>query len=103
MHSPELYALLAVCAIAVGVHGYFHSRRYWEGLPPILDGFVSMAMFAGVIAAFVFGGRLGSIYGHPYAARLLAVTTLLITARSIRTWIGVEQIRYRAARAKKRE
>jgi hypothetical protein len=103
VHSPELYALLAVCMFAVGAHGYLHSRHYWEGLPPILDAFVSMAIFASVIGAFVFAGRLGGAFGHPHAARLLAVTVVLITARSIRTWIGVEQIRYRAARAKKHE
>ncbi len=103
MHSAELYALLVVCIIAVGAHAYLHSRQYWEGLPPILDAFVSMAIFASVIGAFVFAGRLGSQYGHPHAARVLAITVVLITARSIRTWIGVEQIRYRAARAKKRE
>jgi hypothetical protein len=103
MHGPEIFALLAVCVAAVGVHGYFHSRQFWEGLPPVLDAFVSMASFAAVIAAFVFAGQIGGKLGHPHAARLLAVTVVIVTARSIRTWIGLEQIRYRAARAKVRE
>jgi uncharacterized membrane protein len=103
MHSPELFALLAVCALAVGVHGYLHSRQFWEGLPPILDAFVSMASFAALIAAFVFAGRLGHLFGHPHAARLLGVTVVIVLARAIRTWIGLEQIRYRAARAKNRD
>lgn len=87
----------------VGVYGYLHAKKYWEGLPPILDAFVSMVSFLGIIAAFFFAGRFGGEYGHPHAARVLAVTVVVILVRAIRTWIGKEQIRYRAARARKVE
>ena len=100
MHSNELYLLLAGCAILVGLHGYWHARHYWEGLPPILDAFVSMIGFLGVIGAFVFAGRVGGEYGHPHAARVLAVAVSLIFYRAIRTWIGKEQVRYRKLRVK---
>ena len=100
MHSNELYLLLAGCAILVGLHGYWHARHYWEGLPPILDAFVSMIGFLGIIGAFVFAGRIGGEYGHPHAARVLAVAVSLIFYRAIRTWIGKEQVRYRKLRVK---
>ena len=100
MHSNELYLLLAGCAILVGLHGYWHARHYWEGLPPILDAFVSMMGFLGIIGAFVFAGRVGGEYGHPHAARVLAVAVSLIFYRAIRTWIGKEQVRYRKLRVK---
>ena len=100
MHGNELYLLLAGCAILVGLHGYWHARHYWEGLPPILDAFVSMIGFLGVIGAFVFAGRIGGEYGHPHAARVLAVAVSLIFYRAIRTWIGKEQVRYRKLRVK---
>ena len=100
MHSNELYLLLAGCAILVGLHGYWHARHYWEGLPPILDAFVSIMGFLGVIGAFVFAGRVGGEYGHPHAARVLAVAVSLIFYRAIRTWIGKEQVRYRKLRVK---
>ena len=99
-HSNELVLLLAGCALLVGLHGYWHSRHYWEGLPPILDAFVSMAGFGTVIAAFVWAGRIGGAYGHPHAARVLAVAVILIVFRAVRTWIGKEQARYRAGRIK---
>jgi cytochrome b len=98
MHSNELYLLLAGCTLLVGLHGYWHARHYWEGLPPILDAFVSMAGFLGVIGAFVFAGRVGGEYGHPHAARLFLVAVILILFRAIRTWIGKEQARYRKVR-----
>lgn len=103
MHSNELYLLLAGCAILVGLHGYWHARHYWEGLPPILDAFVSMIGFLGVIGAFVFAGRIGGEYGHPHAARVLAVAVSLIFYRAIRTWIGKEQVRYRKLRVKTKD
>lgn len=103
MHSNELYLLLAGCAILVGLHGYWHARHYWEGLPPILDAFVSMIGFLGVIGAFVFAGRVGGEYGHPHAARVLAVAVSLIFYRAIRTWIGKEQVRYRKLRVKTKD
>lgn len=103
MHSNELYLLLAGCAILVGLHGYWHARHYWEGLPPILDAFVSMMGFLGVIGAFVFAGRVGGEYGHPHAARVLAVAVSLIFYRAIRTWIGKEQVRYRKLRVKTKD
>ena len=103
MHSNELYLLLAGCAILVGLHGYWHARHYWEGLPPILDAFVSMMGFLGVIGAFVFAGRIGGEYGHPHAARVLAVAVSLIFYRAIRTWIGKEQVRYRKLRVKTKD
>ena len=99
-HSNELVLLLAGCALLVGLHGYWHAKHYWEGLPPILDAFVSMAGFGAVIAAFVWGGRLGNLYAHPHAARILAVAITLIIFRAVRTWIGKEQVRYRKARIK---
>jgi hypothetical protein len=94
-HSNELVLLLVGCALLVGVHGYWHARHYWEGLPPILDAFVSMAGFAAVIGAFVWAGRLGGQYGHPHAARVLGVAVTLILFRAVRTWIGKEQVKYR--------
>ena len=103
MHGNELYLLLAGCAILVGLHGYWHARHYWEGLPPILDAFVSMIGFLGVIGAFVFAGRIGGEYGHPHAARVLAVAVSLIFYRAMRTWIGKEQVRYRKLRVKTKD
>ena len=97
-HSNELVLLLAGCTLLVGLHAYWHARQYWEGLPPILDAFVSMAGFGGIIAAFVWAGRIGSEYGHPHAARVLAVSAAVIAYRAIRTWIGKEQVRYRKVR-----
>nr|WP_315456730.1 hypothetical protein [uncultured Sphingorhabdus sp.] len=102
-HSNELVFLLAGCALLVGLHGYWHARHYWEGLPPILDAFVSMAGFVIIIAAFVWAGRIGAEYGHPHAARVLAIAVTLIVFRAIRTWIGKEQVRYRSIRAQKQE
>ena len=99
-HSNELVLLLAGCALLVGVHAYWHARHYWEGLPPILDAFVSMAGFGAIIAAFVWAGRIGGEYGHPHAARVLAVTLVVIVYRAIRTWIGKEQVRYRKVHVK---
>ncbi len=99
-HSNELVLLLAGAALLVGVHGYWHAKHYWEGLPPILDAFVSMAGFAAVIGAFVWAGRIGGEYGHPHAARVLAVAVTLIIFRAIRTWIGKEQVRYRSVRSR---
>lgn len=99
-HSNELVLLLAGSAVLVGVHGYWHAKHYWEGLPPILDAFVSMAGFGAIIAAFVWAGRIGTEYGHPHAARVLSVAITLIIFRAIRTWIGKEQVRYRSVRAR---
>jgi hypothetical protein len=94
-HSNELILLLVGCALLVGLHGYWHAKHYWEGLPPILDAFVSMAGFGAVIGAFVWAGRIGVEFGHPHAARVLAVAVTLIIFRAVRTWIGKEQARYR--------
>ena len=102
-HSDELVFLLAGSAVLVGVHGYWHARHYWEGLPPILDAFVSMAGFIAVIGAFVWAGRIGLAYGHPHAARVLTVAITLILFRAIRTWIGKEQVRYRSVHRKQTE
>lgn len=98
-HSNELVLLLAGCALLVGLHGYWHAWHYWEGLPPILDGFVSMAGFCAVIAAFVGGGRIGLVFDHPHAARVLAVAVTVIAYRAVRTWIGKEQVKYRKVRS----
>ena len=94
-HSNELVLLLVGSALLVGLHGYWHAKHYWEGLPPILDAFVSMAGFGAVIAAFFWGGRIGSSFGHPHAARVLALAVTLIMYRAVRTWIGKEQVKYR--------
>lgn len=94
-HSNELVLLLAGSAVLVGVHGYWHAEHYWEGLPPLLDAFVSMVGFFAVVGAFVWAGRFGGEYGHPHAARVLAVAVILIVCRAVRTWIGKEQVRYR--------
>jgi cytochrome b len=102
-HSNELILLLQGCALLVGLHGYWHAKHYWEGLPPILDAFVSMAGFAAIVGAFVWAGRIGSEYGHPHAARVLAIAITLIIFRAIRTWIGKEQVRYRSIRARQPE
>jgi hypothetical protein len=102
-HSNELVLLLVGCALLVGLHGYWHAKHYWEGLPPILDAFVSMAGFGLVIAAFVWAGRFGGAYGHPHAARILAVAVVLIGFRAVRTWIGKEQVRYRKLRVRAKD
>lgn len=94
-HSNELVLLLAGCAVLVGIHGYWHAKHYWEGLPPILDAFVSMAGFGALVAAFVWAGRVGGEFGHPHAARVLALAVTLIVFRAVRTWIGKEQVKYR--------
>lgn len=99
-HSNELYLLLAGCALLVGLFGYLHARKFWEGLPPVLDGFVSAGGFLFLITAFVFGGRYGGEYGHPHAGRVLAVTAAVIIYRTLRTWIGKEQVKYRKVRVK---
>ncbi|MGL5840091.1 MAG: hypothetical protein ACRCY3_16485 [Sphingorhabdus sp.] len=99
-HSNALYLLLAGSALLVGLFGYLHARRFWEGLPPLLDGFVSAAGYLALIAAFVFGGRFGSVYGHPHAGRVLSVAGVVILYRSLRTWIGKEQVKYRKVRVK---
>lgn len=98
-HSNDLVLLLVGCALLVGVHRYWHARHYWEGLPPILDAFVSMAGFGAVVGAFVWGGRIGSTLGHPHAARVLALAVTLILYRAVRTWIGKEQVKYRKTMA----
>lgn len=97
-HSNELVLLLVGCALLVGVHGYWHARHYWEGLPPILDAFVSMGGFGALIGAFVWGGRIGASFGHPHAARVLALAVTMILYRAVRTWIGKEQVKYRKQR-----
>ena len=94
-HSFELQLLLGGSAMLVGLFGYLHARKFWEGLPPVLDGFVSAAGYLFVIAAFVFGGRFGGTYNHPHAGRVLAVAVAMIVYRTLRTWIGKEQVRYR--------
>lgn len=102
-HSDALVLLLAGCAVLVGGYGYWHARRYWEGLPPLLDAFVSMAGYLGIIGVFVWAGRIGASYGHPHAARVLGVAMALIIFRAIRTWLGKEQVRYRLGQIKKTE
>jgi hypothetical protein len=97
-HSIELYALLAGSALIVGLYGYQHARRFWEGLPPLLDGFVSAAGFLLIVAAFVLGGRYGAMFNHTHAARVLAVAVAVIVYRALRTWIGKEQVKYRKVR-----
>ncbi len=99
-HSNELVLLLAGCTILVGLYGYLHAKRFWEGLPPLLDGFVSAAGFLFFIGAFVFGGRFGGLYNHPHAGRVLAVAAAVIIYRALRTWIGKEQVKYRKVSVK---
>lgn len=99
-YSNELVLLLAGCTILVGLYGYLHAKRFWEGLPPLLDGFVSAAGFLLLIGAFVFGGRFGSLYNHPHAGRVLAVAASVIIYRALRTWIGKEQVKYRKVSVK---
>lgn len=102
-HSNELVFLLAGSAAIVGLFGYLHAKRFWEGLPPLLDGFVSAVGFLFMIAAFVFGGRLGGAYNHPHAGRILAVAAAVIVYRALRTWIGKEQVKYRKLRVRQPE
>jgi hypothetical protein len=102
-HSNELVILLGGCALLVGLHGYWHARHYWEGLPPLLDAFFSMAGFVAVIGAFVWAGRVGAAYDHPHAARVLAIAITIIVLRAIRTRIGKEQVYYRSVHMKKSE
>jgi hypothetical protein len=95
-HSKELYALVAGCTVLIGVFGYFHARNFWEGLPPLWDALISMAGFVAVLGAFVMGGRIGSIYGHPHAGRVLAVAAAVVLYRTLRTWIGLRREKYRS-------
>jgi uncharacterized membrane protein len=62
-----------------------------------------MAGFMAVIGAFVWAGRVGAAYNHSHAARVLAIAITIIVLRAIRTWIGKEQVRYRAVHMKKSE
>ena len=101
MHEPQLYLLAAGCAFAVGLFAYFHARRYWEGLPPVLDAFVSMVGFTAMLGAIEGGNMIGGWFGHPHAGSVVALAVAIIVYRSVRTWIGTEQIRYRAARVRK--
>ncbi len=98
-HSNQLVVLLAGCTIIIGVFAYVHARRFWEGLPPVLDAFISMASFIVIIAAFFAGGRIGALWNHPHAGRVIALTFSVIAIRTIRTWLGNEQERHRKARA----
>jgi uncharacterized membrane protein len=68
-----------------------------------LDAFVSMAGFLGIIGAFVWAGRIGTIYGYPNAARVMGIAIALIIFRAIRTWLGKEQVRYRSGNVQKTE
>jgi hypothetical protein len=102
-HSTELVLLLLGSALVYGLFGYLHARRYWEGLPPVLDGFVSMAGYLAVMGAFVLGGRIGGQLQHPHAARVIAVLLALIAYRTIRTRLGREQDRYRKLHQRKEE
>lgn len=100
-HSNELVFLLVGCALLIGLHGYWHAKYYWEGLPPILDAFVSMAGFMAFVGAFVWGGRIGMQFNsHPHAGRVLALAVTVILFRAVRTWIGKEQVKYRKVRVR---
>jgi hypothetical protein len=101
LHSQELYGLLALCTLVTGVYAWWHARRYWEGLPPLLDAFVSMAGYLAVIGAIVAGARIGPFVQHPHAGRVILVMAALLAVRIARTWLGREQERYRKARAKR--
>ncbi len=101
-HSEELYGLLALCTLATGAYAWWHARRYWEGLPPLLDAFVSMAGYLAVILAVVAGARIGPFAEHPHAGRVILVMAALLGVRMARTWLGREQERYRKARAKRK-
>ncbi len=57
-----------------------------------------MAGFGALIGAFVWGGRIGTAFGHPHAARVLALAMTVIIYRAVRTWIGKEQVKYRRVR-----
>lgn len=101
MHSYELYALVASCTVLTGIYAYWHATRFWEGLPPLLDAFTSMAGFLLTLGAFVAGGRIGGLWGHPHAGHVAAITIALIAVRTTRTRLGREQERFRSARARK--
>ena len=58
-----------------------------------------MAGYAVIVGVFVWAGRVGGEYGHPHAARVLAVAVTFVMFRAVRTWIGKEQVRYRQVRA----
>lgn len=99
-HSNALVYLLVGSTVMIGLFGYVHARRFWEGLPPLLDACVSAAGFLAVIGAFIFGGRIGSVFGHPHAGRVLAVAVTMILYRILRTWLGKEQERYRKIKSR---
>lgn len=99
-HSPALLLLLAASAAIVGLHGYLHARRFWEGMPPLLDACMSAAGFVVIILGFVFGGRIGAMWGHPNAGRVAALALAMIAYRALRTWIAREQARFRGGRVR---
>lgn len=97
-HSLALYLLALSAALLVGAAGWLHARRYWEGLPPLLDGAFSMAAFLVLILAFAAGGRLGAAVGHPHAGRVAVLAVAVVLLRSLRAWLGREQAEQRRKR-----
>jgi hypothetical protein len=88
-HSLALYLLVLAAAGLVGIAGWIHARRYWEGMPPALDGVISALGALAVFGAFAAGARVGAMSGHPHAGRVFAVALTIVGWRMVRTWIGV--------------
>ncbi len=91
-HSLELYGLIVALVLLTGAYSWWHARRNWEGLPPLLDALFSMAGLVLVFLAFAFGTDIGEMRGgHPHAGRVTAVALTLLGLRWRRTRLGKEQ------------
>jgi peptidoglycan/LPS O-acetylase OafA/YrhL len=92
---PEATKLLvlAACTLLVGIYAFIHARFYREGLPPLLDASVSMGCFVILVAAYIFGGRIGEGYGYLTEGRILGLFLATIGLRWFRARLGVEQAR----------
>ncbi len=92
---PELTKLLvlAACSLLIGIYAFVHARYYREGLPPLLDASVSMAGFVLVVAAYIYGGRIGDSYGYLTEGRIIGLSLAVIGLRWFRARLGVEQAR----------
>jgi hypothetical protein len=71
-------------------YAYAHARAYREGLPPIFDAFFSGAAFALMCAAFVYGGRMGEVYGMTTEGRIAGLGMAVMLLRWLRARLGIE-------------
>lgn len=98
---PEAAKLLVLagCALIAGIYGFLHARRYREGLPPLLDAFVSMSSFIVLAAGFILGGRIGDGYALVTEGRIAGLLIAMLLVRWFRARLGMEQARARGGDA----